>query len=436
MLLKAFDESSLYLDGTLFNDQSIKIKYDPNYKDSIQQENTSIVARGKITWMKDANSNEANFDFLDYTDSEGNPLATLHNVEGTLYKSIFPTDSYSNKLITHDLKGTVLVNGVVDDTDTYVVDFQFDDTATSRMGMYDNIIECFGLTITPECTNFYNNKTGLVTNLTVLTDITNSTFKDITDCVFNSNFSNVEFKNLTNCIFDSGFISNVICYSDINEYTTSPDNDSLLYNENKYKKVYFEDGVLHVYCDKEHYFQRGMIMMHSGFEIPPDGWAVCDGGTYTYNGITSVTPNLVNKFIKAVDYSENVGEVLNPDLTSNNDFTLEKRHLPEHSHPHQEHTHTISGTSVVIENSGDLTSGTQKTQFNNVIPQPTSIISTITDENITSKSTDVVGSVTNEPEDGTSDVSLTGENHTHSITVTEGTISNSTSKESSQTWEN
>ena len=182
---------------------------------------------------------------------------------------------------------------------------------------------------------------------------------------------------------------------------------------------------------------RGMIIMHSGLGGIPSGWAPCDGGTYTYDGITSVTPNLVNKFIKAVVSIENTGEVLNPDLTSDNEFTLEKRHLPEHDHPHQEHTHTISGTSVSIENSGDLTvSGTQKTYFNNVSPIPASVISNITDESITNTTTDVVGSVTNETEEETSDVSLTGGNHTHSITITEGTISNSTSTESSQTWEN
>jgi hypothetical protein len=35
-------------------------------------------ARGKIVWMKDFNDNEANFDFLDYTNAKAEPLTTLH----------------------------------------------------------------------------------------------------------------------------------------------------------------------------------------------------------------------------------------------------------------------------------------------------------------------------------------------------------------------
>ena len=40
-------------------------------------------------------------------------------------------------------------------------------------------------------------------------------------------------------------------------------------------------------------FVRGMIIMYSGIAAIPEGWAVCDGGTYTYLGITTTTPNLI-----------------------------------------------------------------------------------------------------------------------------------------------
>ena len=45
-------------------------------------------------------------------------------------------------------------------------------------------------------------------------------------------------------------------------------------------------------------FVKGMIVMYSGSEQIPEGWAVCDGSTSTYQGETITTPNLVKKFIK------------------------------------------------------------------------------------------------------------------------------------------
>jgi hypothetical protein len=72
--------------GFLFNDQRVQINYDISYQEPIKQlqnieETISEVVvntRGRITWMKDSHNNEANFDFLDYTDAEGNELTTLH----------------------------------------------------------------------------------------------------------------------------------------------------------------------------------------------------------------------------------------------------------------------------------------------------------------------------------------------------------------------
>jgi microcystin-dependent protein len=86
-----------------------------------------------------------------------------------------------------------------------------------------------------------------------------------------------------------------------------------------------------------------MIVMHSGITPIPEGWAICDGNEYTYNGITSKTPNLINRFIKAIGSTADIAEVNNPDLTSTNGFTITKDHLPEHSH-------TFNGTT----NSCDL----------------------------------------------------------------------------------
>ena len=46
-------------------------------------------------------------------------------------------------------------------------------------------------------------------------------------------------------------------------------------------------------------FSRGMIIMHCGAIPIPDGWIMCDGIAYEYNGETITPPNLVDKFVKA-----------------------------------------------------------------------------------------------------------------------------------------
>lgn len=54
---------------------------------------------------------------------------------------------------------------------------------------------------------------------------------------------------------------------------------------------------------------KGLIAMHSGLESIPYGWAICDGGVYEYNGTYTQTPNLVDRFIKAVSSKSDVGPV-------------------------------------------------------------------------------------------------------------------------------
>ena len=95
---------------------------------------------------------------------------------------------------------------------------------------------------------------------------------------------------------------------------------------------------------KHSIFSRGMIMMHSGITPIPEGWAICDGNEYTYKGVTSTTPNLINKFIKAVATPEEIMEVSNVNLNEYNEFRLTSEHLPSHTHPHQAHTHSFSGS--------------------------------------------------------------------------------------------
>lgn len=78
-------------------------------------------------------------------------------------------------------------------------------------------------------------------------------------------------------------------------------------------------------------FVKGMIIMFSGSEIP-EGWAICDGNSYVYNGVTTTTPNLTNRFIKAVSSVENIGAVDNDSLNENNRLMLKDTQLPPHKH--------------------------------------------------------------------------------------------------------
>lgn len=78
-----------------------------------------------------------------------------------------------------------------------------------------------------------------------------------------------------------------------------------MYDASKVKEVSVNaNGTLDIISVKEQSFIRGMIIMHSGIGGVPAGWAVCDGGTYTYDGVTSVTPDLRGRFIKSVTSSE------------------------------------------------------------------------------------------------------------------------------------
>ena len=413
ILVRALTENSLYEEALLYNNQQVTLHYDWEFSENINTvAGDSTSTRGRITWMRDHKGNEANFDFLDYTDGNGNPLTTLHTIENSSEdKSIFPTNSYNNKLKVYDLKGTVLKNGNIDDTNTTEIDFQI--TEENLFKMHDNVIECRGLVLASSCKTFSGNTLNRVGKLQVESDIINSvinswytastdisdisfnsignnifstttlkvpltnvkidsiinseinksisdsTFKHIKECVFNNQFLEVHFKNLTECTFVDGMIANVTCNNDVTNYTTS-ESDVLLYDSTKSKIAYYENNKLCVIDITEQTFSRGMIMMHSGITPIPQGWAICDGNSYTYQGITTTTPNLVNRFIKAVATSESVGEVINPDLTADNLFTIQKEHLPEHSHTH---THEFSGTdtSEVSLTFYALNSATEKT---------------------------------------------------------------------------
>jgi microcystin-dependent protein len=76
-----------------------------------------------------------------------------------------------------------------------------------------------------------------------------------------------------------------------------------------------------------------MIVMHSGITPIPEGWAVCDGKTYTHEGEEITTPNLIGRFIKAVPTKEEIREINNSDfIEGTNTFKINENHLPNHTH--------------------------------------------------------------------------------------------------------
>lgn len=525
ILVKALNGNTLYNEGLLFEDQSITIKYDLHFEEVLiqrpdNQDETEVYARGRIYWMKDACNNEANFDFLDYVDCYGNPIATQHSYsENSSLKSIFPTGSYNNKLTAYDLPYLSIQDKelVTSDSVTASVDFQTDAI------MHDNVITCKGFTIKPSCTNFYGNSLNEVCKFSISHDFINNTFNlcyykpnweliesfesvhdyihiyevefenevintsitnsadnhfhgglrnvsfeklhkshlwyDIQDCKFGEvsvlhaavTINNCKFKNISNCAFGDqdvnvvGDMSNVICDVDLNIGASEDDASdhgfypvgsiSLCDNDAK-KAVYKKNDLFYIVDLDEQYFHKGMIMMHSGAEPIPYGWAICDGGTYTHNGVQTTTPNLSGRFIKAVVSSSDVGESSNLDVDSDNKITITQDNLPQHNHPHQEHTHSISQITGSIENSGDLTLNFSGGSSVKEVTQnePTSVVISVTGEGVTTESSDIYSLISVNTSDVTG--SVTGGNHTHNLSISGGQLETSTSVESDKTWAN
>lgn len=212
ILLRALTNSSFYEQGYLFSDRRVLIKYDYNFQPSIKQHykkdnvkddirslegDRLIKARGRITWMCDENGNEANFDFLDYVDANKNALTTLYDRVGIEGKTIFPPNSYNNKLTVYDLYGTVVneQDGLIDNTNTVNIDFgKFlpakdatdeqikllqDAQKSWYFVMRDNVIECRGFQVSPECHNLTNNQFINVGKVDICCDLKNNKISNL-----------------------------------------------------------------------------------------------------------------------------------------------------------------------------------------------------------------------------------------------------------------
>lgn len=180
ILIRALTNNSFYKDGLLFSDQRVSIQYDPNYKEVIQFNDKSFNAMGRITLMRDENGNEANFDFLDYFDCDDTELTLLYDRAIVGGKTIFPPQSYNNKLTVYDLKGVELdIQGNLY-TENNGTTIQFGDDINWDGQFHDNTIECRkNFTIKSECKKFYNNNLIKVGNVTVKNNIYNSSISNM-----------------------------------------------------------------------------------------------------------------------------------------------------------------------------------------------------------------------------------------------------------------
>ena len=201
-------------------------------------------------------------------------------------------------------------------------------------------------TISNELTNC---SFGSVIETNIDQQIQNSVFTDIKSCNLYSSFNRVNFKLLSGCYFNSGNVEDVVSFSDLYNITFDTTSHNLLYNPSKRKEIYFYNEDLKILCIPDQIFYRGMIIMHSGIEEIPQGWAPCDGRIYEWNGISTQTPDLTGRFIRASKNGEVGASVTNTDLNAEGKLVLTTAHLPEHQHPHDSHTHDINNLSVSID---------------------------------------------------------------------------------------
>lgn len=226
-------------------------------------------------------------------------------------------------------------------------------------------------------------------------------FQDIVDlCVFTQNaYKLTTSYEIQYCTFD--YIDNLSLESKVyhtrfhgnigNITRQLPGHEKeLLEDDTKKKDVYPN---IYVVCVPE-IIKKGMILMWYGKEPIPDGWWICNG--------SHGTPNLIDRFIKA---SEEVGPV-NPDnVDENNTIKLDVTNLPEHNHPHEEHTHDLGKITGTIEPTWTLDSREEQ-----------KAVVAIEGEGV-SVTRDYSGDKTS------------GDYHSHSITITGGNIEAVTSVE-------
>lgn len=367
IVVTAASTTTLRQDGYILALPECTIHYDVDYTEANSE---GVTARGRITYLKDTNNNVANFDFKDklfdenylFSDDCTNNTVTLSDINYVDWPYIVLTGTANNNNITITANSKQVI-GCTFNNNTITGDW-FENTLT---GEYSNNIfngEVSNNTFIGLSGNTFNStlssntQTGTIQNNIFKGSVTSNTFSStITSCTFSAEVNQTEFKsNLNNSSFNYPILStDVFSETDMtncniwstlqNSIIVLDDVKSILSSEERSEVTVRTDTLqyLTVTSDSSINIPSGTIVMWAGTKDIPTGWVVCDGE----NG----TPNLVGKFIKAVGSASDVGEKLNSDLDSDNNLTLQEKHLPAHSHPHKEHTHTVTQNSVAASES-------------------------------------------------------------------------------------
>ena len=187
---------------------------------------------------------------------------------------------------------------------------------------------------------------GNTTNNIAYKDIKNMTiYGDLQNCIFKQSIDTFSVRGMENCTLEE--INNLSFSFAIYSTTTHgiignitrdlpAHEQDLLKDRSKKTEIYPN---IEVICVPD-ILLTGMIIMWHGSTIPK-GWWICDG--------THGTPDLRGQFIKSAKNISDVGFVEPEDVDINNKIKLKQNQLPQHSHPHKKHTHSITGLSASTE---------------------------------------------------------------------------------------
>ncbi len=471
LIVTAKNKTEYYKDECFFEeDKTCIVSYDVNYNKQYTIPDRTVEALGLITRMRDASGNECNYNFrhLKFL-KEGVWVSTFQGED--FYNNQLTLE---NIRVEQDVDGTTVVFEDLPNYATFISPCS--DNVFKSQDAPLEIHEIFNEnTVFKSWNNVtYTSVIGCtfkeeVKNVTCTAELNSCIFEDkvsdtkiqakLTDCIFqrelqasnitaelyrctfqglvqNANISqkanNCEFKReiqdatiaseLDGCIFEYAikttnlFEDTTLVFRNCQFLQTvvgdieAPDatiRELLQSDEPKNIMFVVEEGIkkLRVTLNSVLNIPSGAIIMWHGSEIPY-GWAICDG--------TNGTPNLIGKFIKAVDAPEKVGDnetVLN----EKNELTLTKEYLPKHNHPHNPHTHNLSGNaSGYTGDSGDLALDFKWSDYNYGINYDVkSVVTSVTGEGVTS-STGNVNSVSNIYTQGGQAL---GGDHYHSISL-------------------
>ena len=292
--------SPVVIDGTISNSSINDISGSSQLE--VQIDNTSINDIINGSTVK-ATINFSNINNIDSStiESEIN-RSTFYDIIASTIKSNITNSTFNNI-------NTTEITGPIYNINTFDVYNSF---------LYGELNEC----------TFIN-----ITGVTINSKINKSKFLDIIGGEINASIGNCTFKTLNVCSFAEGSVNDSVSFYDLSEQF-NPEDHYLLYNTAKRKEIYIHNGKLQIICVPDVIFYRGMIIMHSGIEEIPNGWALCDGNEYEWNGLKSKTPDLRNRFIRATE-TLNTSEVKatdNEDINDKDELIIKKEQLPKHKH--------------------------------------------------------------------------------------------------------